>query len=81
MFLNEHFEITFIQTTLNFIYTEEDPCELRICTLEFDPVCGSDGVTYGNLCQFNFAKRCDNPDLEIENRGVCGKCITKFRVS
>ena len=36
------------------------------CTLELIPVCGCDGVTYGNQCQANAAR------VSVKRGGECG---------
>lgn len=45
----------------------EDKC---FCTREYNPICGSDNITYGNQCLFDCGKR-RNYDLSIKFHGDC----------
>ncbi|XP_032680488.1 uncharacterized protein LOC116848474 [Odontomachus brunneus] len=43
------------------------PC---VATAEYNPVCGTDNVTYWNMGRFNCAKNC-NPNLEVRLIRAC----------
>ncbi|XP_068004208.1 double-headed protease inhibitor, submandibular gland-like [Melanerpes formicivorus] len=42
-----------------------------VCPLSFDPLCASDGKTYGNQCQFCEAFTRSRGTLSLQHRGQC----------
>merc|ERR1711992_130078 len=58
----------------NVELTSED-CESQMCPRHYNPVCASNGVTFGNECTFRVAK-CDQPDLVAVNLGPCSATTT-----
>lgn len=43
------------------------------CKSVCEPICGSDGQTYDNECQFKWAQKSEK-DLTVVKDGICGQC-------
>merc|ERR1712015_236366 len=54
-------------TALGDPKVETDPCDGEA----YDPVCGSDGLTYDSMCAFNEASCRANGSLTVQYTGVC----------
>lgn len=52
----------------------QDACQ-RKCFHRYEPVCGSDGVTYLNSC-FLEAARCRNSVIELVSEGICQDTVS-----
>ena len=62
MISDEKMEIKSEPTTVTEPELEED---LTVCTMQWDPMCGVDGETYGNLCMLDAA------DIKLNYEGEC----------
>nr|ADI96224.1 Kazal-type serine proteinase inhibitor 4 [Procambarus clarkii] len=51
----------------------QDDCNFE-CTDDYTPVCGTDGVTYGNLCLLELADCLSEEDITLAYEGECQKC-------
>jgi hypothetical protein len=48
-------------------------CDCPVCPAEFDPVCGSDGISYGNECKLRLEACQHRRDIAILYKGLCSK--------
>ncbi|ELV12779.1 Agrin [Tupaia chinensis] len=53
----------------------EAVCECQqVCTGVYDPVCGSDGVTYGSVCELEATACTLGREIRVARRGPCDRC-------
>ena len=77
-----------VNTTIGPIATTHNDCASVVCPQVVNPVCGSDGVTYGNVCQLLKAFCVQRRRITVMKNGPCGKAeyfflkiILAYRVS
>ena len=50
--------------------TTDSPCNI-VCTANYQPVCGSNGLTYSNACQLQSAACTTKSSITIAHEGEC----------
>ncbi|KAK6177684.1 hypothetical protein SNE40_015737 [Patella caerulea] len=49
-------------------------CECKICTEQYEPVCGYNGITYENECKLRFENCKFKQSVQIKHRKSCNGC-------
>ncbi|XP_055958196.1 agrin [Patella vulgata] len=49
-------------------------CECKICTEQYEPVCGYNGITYENECKLRFENCKFKQNVQIKHRKSCNGC-------
>ncbi|CAG2062807.1 unnamed protein product [Timema podura] len=52
-------------------------CECPVCPAEFDPACGSDGISYGNECKLRLEACQHTRKIDVLYKGLCNGCENK----
>lgn len=53
-------------------------CRCPKCSNEFAPVCGSDGISYGNRCKLQLEACRHRRHVQVLYDGPCSKCFSLF---
>nr|CAD7439829.1 unnamed protein product [Timema bartmani] len=51
-------------------------CECPVCPAEFDPACGSDGISYGNECKLRLEACQHTRKIDVLYKGLCTSRLT-----
>ncbi|XP_077787491.1 agrin isoform X2 [Podarcis muralis] len=66
-------ECTFGATCV--VKNQEAVCECQqVCQSIYDPVCGSDGLTYGNPCELDAMACALRKEIRVKHKGPCDHC-------
>ncbi|XP_023288194.1 agrin [Orussus abietinus] len=52
-------------------------CECPTCPAEFQPVCGNDGISYGNECKLRLEACQHRREIQVLYQGLCNGCENK----
>ena len=69
------FQFFFVFITIDERHRPNCP---EVCIFIYDPVCGSDGITYSNGCFLGIASCNSGGEITQVSKGECGKYVIYF---